>query len=599
MKDIKTYLKKALLLFGIFCLAACNDDYLEKFPETEIGAENFFNTEDDLITYVYSMYNFPGNGIFTADEATDNMNTTGNREIKTIMTTEANATNITIGWDWSALRNINFFLEHVDKAEVTEDVRNHYIGVARLFRANFYMEKIKRYSNVPWYDYVLGTSNEDLYKPSDSREVVINHIFEDYQFALNNVMESVETGTVNKWVVAAYYSRSALHEGTFRKYHNELGLASSSNTYLQLAENVSKEIMDSEAYSIYNTGNPSQDYHMLFESQDLTSNPEIIFSNTFETDIKDGADPQYLFGSYESGPSKDLVEAYLMSDGSYFSSRSNVNTLSFVEEFTNRDARLSQTYAFPGWQLYYTSTYSPGNTNYVQELKKNFTGYHQIKGFINDPSYAVRAAVDIPVLRYAEVLLNYTEAKAELGTLTQEDLDLSINELRKRAGMPNLLLNVSVDPVQSSKYPNVTSPILLEIRRERRVEMALEGRRLDDLNRWAAGKLMEKEPKGMYFSRLGKHDLTGDGIEDIVLLVESDAIPIPKETNNLGVELVYYKVGNVGNISVNVYLSNGTSGNIVANPERGVFTEPKDYYRPIPASEIILNPNLEQVFGWY
>lgn len=598
MKNIKIYLKSALLLLGIICITACNDDYLEKFPETEIGAENFFNTEDDLVTYVYSMYNFPGNSIYTADEATDNMNTTGNREIKTIMTTDANATTITSGWDWGTLRNINFFLAHVDKAAVTEEVRNHYIGVARLFRANFYMEKVKRYSNVPWYDTVLGTSSDELYKPSDSREVVIDRIFEDYEFAINHVMENTTTGTVNKWVVAAYYSRNALHEGTFRKYHNELGLASTSNTYLQLAASVSKEIIDNGGYRIYTTGDPLQDYHQLFESEDLSSNSEIIFANAYETDLKDGADPQYLFGSYEPGPSKDLVEAYLMKDGSYFSANSNVNTMSFVEEFTNRDARLSQTYAYPGWQLYYTSTYSPGNTNYVQELKKNFTGYHQIKGFINDPSYAVRASVDVPVLRYAEVLLNYAEAKAELGTLTQGDLDLSINALRKRAGMPDLLLNVSVDPVQAAKYPNVSSPILLEIRRERRVEMALEGRRLDDLNRWAAGKLMEKEPVGMYFSGLGKHDLTGDGIEDIVLLSESDAIPNPKETNSLGVELIYYKVGSVGNISVNVYLSNGTSGTIIANPERGVFTAPRDYYRPIPASEIQLNPNLEQVFGW-
>ncbi|WP_010136029.1 RagB/SusD family nutrient uptake outer membrane protein [Ochrovirga pacifica] len=592
---MKKYITKTLCLFSFICLMSCDDDYLSKFPETEIGAENFFNTEEDLATYAYSMYNFPDDDLYIADEATDNMNTTGSREIKTIMTTEANATTITSGWNWSELRNINFFLENIEKADVTEEVRNHYIGVARFFRANFYMEKVKRYSNVPWYSQVLGTSSQDLYKASDDRTTVITHIFEDYQFALENVMATRPTGEVNKWVVAAYYSRNALHEGTFRKYHPELELTDTANQYLQMAATVSKQIMDQGGYSIYNTGNPNSDYQDLFQSQDLTTNPEIIFANTFQNNLKNAADPQYMFGSYEPGPARDLLTAYLNADGSFFNANTN---MSFVEEFQNRDPRLSQTFAYPGWQLYYTSTYSPGNTLYVQELKKNFTGYHQIKGFTNSPLQDIRAGVDVPVLRYAEVLLNYAEAKQELNTITQTDLDQSINLLRNRVGLTPMTIATPTDPIQAARHPKIGNTLLLEIRRERRVELALEGRRLDDLNRWAAGKLLEKEPVGMYFSGLGKHDLTGDGIPDIVLIQETDAVPNPKEKNTLGAELVYYKVGTVGNINANVYLSQGTSGYIVANPERGTFTEPKHYYRPIPASEIQLNSNLKQVFGW-
>jgi hypothetical protein len=232
-------------------------------------------------------------------------------------------------------------------------------------------------------------------------------------------------------------------------------------------------------------------------------------------------------------------------------------------------------------------------------LNKNFTGYHQIKGFTNSLDQDFRNDVDVPVFRYAEVLLTHAEAEAELGSVSQSILDATINELRSRVGMPTLTMSVASDPVQAARYPNVSNPVLLEIRRERRVELALEGRRLEDLNRWKAGKLMEKEPRGLYFPGLGKYDLTGDGIEDIVLLGASDVVPNPedRETNSLDVTLIYYRAGTIGE-DVDVYLTNGSSGYVIATPERGTFEEPKDYYRPIPATEVTLNPNLEQVFGW-
>ena len=196
------------------------------------------------------------------------------------------------------------------------------------------------------------------------------------------------------------------------------------------------------------------------------------------------------------------------------------------------------------------------------------------------------------------MLLTNAEAKAELGTLSQADLDATVNVLRDRVGMPHLTMAATMDTYLAQKYPQVSNPVLLEIRRERRVELALEGRRLDDLNRWAAGKVMEEEPVGMYFPSLGRFDLTGDGVEDIVLLGGAESVPDPKELNSLGIPLVYYVTGQIGSISADVYLSNGTNGHIIATPERGTFQEPKHYYRPIPASEITLNPSLEQVFGW-
>ncbi|MDP5139061.1 MAG: RagB/SusD family nutrient uptake outer membrane protein, partial [Spirosomaceae bacterium] len=245
--------------------------------------------------------------------------------------------------------------------------------------------------------------------------------------------------------------------------------------------------------------------------------------------------------NYEMSPSRDLVESYLMADAGFYSNQAGYQTHTFVEQFQKRDPRLSQTFAFPGWELINVSNYSSGNRNYVQQLNKNFTGYHQIKGFVNSTNQDVVNGLDIPVMRYAEVLLNYAEAQAELGSITQSVLDISVNKLRQRVNMPSLQMGVSLDPQQAAKFPGVSNPLILEIRRERRVELALEGRRLEDLNRWKAGKLMEKEPVGLYFPSLGKYDLTGDGVVDLVLLGASESIPNPaaREVNSLGTTLIY------------------------------------------------------------
>jgi hypothetical protein len=591
-----------LLNFSLLVISliftSCNDNFLERLPETEIAIDNFFNTEEDLGIYINSLYDFPGFELYFQDNATDNNATTGIREIKTIMTTNANASVINTGWDWSALRDINIFLANSEKAQISEDIKNHYNGIARFFRAQFYMEKVKRYSNVPWYDEVLTPSSEDLFKESDSRSFVIEKIMEDYQFAMDHVFENQLSGNVNKWVVAAYYSRNALYEGTYRKYHSELGLESTANSFLNIAVNITKEIVESNQFSLH-TSNSKTAYFELFNQTDLTSNTEVIFSNISVPNIKDSGASETVFGNYEMSPTKDLANSYLMLDGSFFSQQPKYETMTFSEEFVSRDPRMSQTYSFPGWELFNVSSYSNGVRNYVQQFNRNFTGYHQIKGFINSTDQDYTNNIDVPVFRYAEVLLTHAEAMAELGLLNQTLLDATINQLRDRVQMPHLKMDVAKDPILSAKYPKVNSSVLLEIRRERRIEMAFEGRRLDDLNRWHAGKLLEIEPLGLYFPNTGKYDLTGDGVEDVILLDANTAIPNSenREKNSLGVNYIYYRVGIVGE-NVDFYLTNGNSGNVVATPERGVFQEPKHYYRPIPANEITLNPNLKQLFGW-
>lgn len=521
--------------------------------------------------------------------------------MKTIMTTSPTSQTITSGWGWARLRNVNYFIENYAKAQVSDAVKNHYVGLARYYRAMFYFSMVKRYSDVPWYSNTLGSEDENLYKPRDPRALVMDSVMADLGFAANYVRETVPVGTPGKWAVKTFQARVALYEGTYRRYHAELNLQSTAQAFLETAASVTTEIINSGKYRVYSTGNETQDYFTLFNSQDLLNNSEVILTNIFDLNRNRSQNVNFtVFGDYEQAPARDLVQTYLMKDGSRFTDQPGYQTFGFAEEFINRDPCLSQTLAYPGW------TRVPDTRPYVQRLNRNFTGYHQLKGYVNSTDNNILNGVDFPVYRYAEVLLTFAEAKAELNQLTQADLDMSVNLLRRRAGIPDLNLaaaNADPDPVLEQKYPNVSAAgkgALLEIRRERRVEFAFESFRFDDLMRWQAGQLLTRIPEGMYFPGLGKFDLTGDGVEDIKLIGAGEVIPGDdnKDRNSLGEMLIYYRAGAIGE-DVTVTLRNGTGGGtMVTETTQRTFTEPKYYYRPIPYAQTVMNPQLTQIFGW-
>ena len=202
---------------------------------------------------------------------------------------------------------------------------------------------------------------------------------------------------------------------------------------------------------------------------------------------------------------------------------------------------------------------------------------------------------DVIVFRYAEVLLNLAEAKAELGTLTQADLDRTITLIRKRVGMPALNMNEAntvPDLFLAGQYPQVTGNnkgVILEIRRERRIELALEDFRFDDMVRWKDGQQFVRQFKGAYFPGEGAYDLDGDGTNDIYLYKTT-----PADWKGV-ISSGRLKLGSA------VVLENGTSGNVVVNADKigqKVWKEERDYLNPIPTQSIVLNPNLEQNPGW-
>lgn len=597
MKKILLPIAGVVLLAGA---ASCKKGFLDRFPQTSVSPQLFFKTESDLQMYINGLLNHPGAGMYQSEQHTDNCATTGGQTIISMMTSSPSSKNLPNNWTWGRLRNINYFLENYQKAAVADDVKNHYAGLAKYHRALFYMDKVKLFSDAPWYGKTINpTDTTLLFMKSSPRAQVVDSIMADLEFAVANVKEAVPAGTPGLWAVKATYARIALHEGTYRRYHPELSLQATASKFLETAKKQAADVMASGKFAI------NASYTQLFNSQDLSGNREVILNCPYDATKKGGSSANNngtVFGDYEQSPSRNLIQTYLMKDGSRFTDQPGYQQKMFTAEFKDRDPRLSLTIVPPGFVRL------PATRPYVQTFANNFTGYHQLKGYFNSSTDAlVLGSTDVPSIRYAEVLLIFAEAAAELGNATQTEIDNSIGLLRNRVGMPALNIaaaNGNPDAVLGTQYPNVSGAakgLILEIRRERRVELAMEGFRYDDLMRWHAGKLLQTIPIGMYFPGLGQYDLTGDDVPDVLLVNKATTIPADKDKikNSLGVPLIYYKAGNYAEAGVTIYLQNGETGGVIVtgNATRN-FVEPKYYYYPIPYSETSMNPNLKQVFGW-
>ncbi|MEE1945395.1 RagB/SusD family nutrient uptake outer membrane protein [Pedobacter sp. KR3-3] len=587
----------AMLVLGGTFIAGCQKDFLQRDPQTNVTAASFFKTPADLQTYTNGLY---GQLQFGYDDLnSDNIsNYNASGEVDNLVRGTISQNNYG-GWDksdWSNLRSINYMLDHVGTVTGNQTEINHYIGIARFFRGWFYFAKVKKYSNVPWYGSVLSSEDEALYKGQDPRADVVNHILEDLQFAADNIQATGGNTRITKWAALTLLARFALHEGTFRKYHDELGLGNDYNRFLKIAADATSKIMTEGGFSIYNTGKGGEDYRNLFSSNTLATNKEIILWADFDQKIGRGNNSHTVF-DYTYALSKSLADSYLKTDGTPVAAN---NTMLFTQMFANRDPRMMETIGYPGFVQ--TGTTVP------YKIKATLGGLNQIKFYPRSTELMQGWQLnftDLPIFRLAEVLLINAEAKAELGELTQGDLDKTVNLLRKRVNMPNLAMGVAEDPALVAMYPNATATnkaVLLEIRRERRVELACEGLRYDDLMRWKSGMLLQNSQVGIYVPALGAMDVTGDGVEDIAILASpSDESPIANLPASVKAGLGKYYLKDASGNNTNFYLTNGTSGFIAFTRDRDqprIFIEPKYYYRPIPVGQISLNPKLKQVFGW-
>lgn len=576
----------AVCMLGISAVS-CNDSFMDRFPIAEISPENSFKTAKDLELYTNSFYeNLPKiNDIVRADNISDNVLYSNvpmeQRSDERYVPSEAGSNN----WNWGILRKINIFFDNYTRCE-DKVAALKYEGVARFFRAWFYFDKLKRFGGVPWYETEIKTGNENLlFKPRDSREFIADKIVEDLRIAVDRLGTTRKPDQISKWTALAFLSRVCLYEGTYRKYHTELNLPDA-DKLLEEAYKAAERVMSESGYKLYTTGNPDVDYRDLFASE--LKDVEVILGRRYSLTLNKVHNTNYYFLSktqQDVGLTKNLVNSYLMLNGIPFTAQAGYEKMQYKEEMTGRDNRLAQTIRSIGY------TRIDNTKPLLPDFEASMTGY-QIAKFISKEAQDGDGASyqDIPIIRYAEVLLNFAEAKAELGTLIQEDIDKSIKPIRTRAGITNLNLsmaNSNPDAVLAAEYSNVSGAnkgAILEIRRERRVELVLEGFRWDDLMRWKMGKLLESHFTGMYFPSLGEFDLDGDGRIDLLLF--KDKAPASKAKQQI-------KVSGV------LQLTEGDSGYLIGflNITKK-FDEARDYLYPIPLGDMLLNKNLEQNPNW-
>ena len=571
-----------IIILGM-AVALFNSCDLTLLPENAVTPENYFQNKSDLELWTNQFYTLLDEPDASAGTNADDMIDKGMGQVIEGTRSAASET----GWSWTKLRHINYFLQHSSNCD-DETARNQYNGVAQFFRAYFYFVKVRRYGDVPWYDQVLGSEDQELLvKARDSREFVMNQVLKDFQDAATSLpTKSTETRNtrVTKWAALAFASQAALYEGTYRKYH---GL-DNYEKYLEIAASTARQFIDESGFSLYKEG--TEPYRDMF-CADNAKTTEVVLARAYNFEgLQLSHSVQFSIANLQMGFTRRFMNHYLMADGTRFTDKQGYETMFYTDEVKNRDPRLQQTVLCPNY-------IQKGETTVTANDLTAYCGYRPIK-FVGtkDHDGAAKSTSDWPLMRAAEVYLNYAEAKAELGTLKQEDLDISINKIRERAKMPDLNLtdaNSNPDPYLAACYPNVeqgtNKGVILEIRRERTIELVMEGLRQWDLFRWKEGKQMFNHYVpyyGIYVPGVGTYDMDGDGKPDLEIY----------ETTATS------QCDNKKKLDQDIYLSNGTSGYIIGFPKVTYgkdWKEERDYLWPIPADQRVLTQGiLTQNPGW-
>lgn len=625
---MKNIFNKSVLL-GVIVLAStsCNDSFLERIPTNDLNSKTFWNTTADLQSFCNGIYNdlgqnYSGNtysiilgftndpyggktrSVIPVEAMSDNYATLDGSQtwaaaiaagIETIPSNYNSP--LYGGWVWTVLHRINTFMDNYDKVKASSateiTLKKGFFGEASLFRAWFYLDKVQKYGDVPLITHALTTASPELFSGRNPRKEVMAQVLKDITNACDNLPQTWPgnlPNRVTKGTALALKARICLYEGTYRKYHN-LSEKADYESWLKEAVEAAEECM-TLGYEIYNTGNPDKDYATLFTTDDLEGNKEMIMYRKYDVGLLMHRQCGYIT-NIRSGGTKDFADDFLCKEPDGTAKPISLSTTfddSTPEKtFANRDPRMSQTFLAPGAQGAILNT-NLGSRSFPRlgdmGSWPSATGYHLIKYYIleQDKKGYGNETHDAPIIRYAEVLLSLAEAKAELGTLTQEDLNKTINVLRDRVAMPHMTLNPPMDP----KYANLgISSNLVEIRRERRVELSFENLRYQDLMRWAQGAKLKERVLGIRFE---------DSDYDNERYIQKDNEG--KETGRVrkpgdpkaAAPVYTYEVN--GKHYVDVYAGTNYAA------EKRVFDPEKDYLRPIPTAVRSKNPELGQNPKW-
>ncbi|QCR22268.1 RagB/SusD family nutrient uptake outer membrane protein [Pontibacter sp. SGAir0037] len=539
------------LVFSTMLLSSCNNDFLDIAPRDVLSNDNFWETEEQLVLAVDALYaNVKAKNTVDMENMGDNTlwpSTTAYQQIGSgVYGHDLPTLNTEWTTQYQAVRQANAFLENYNKATSVSTARREALAAeARVIRALGYLFLTSFFGDVPLVTTTLTI--EEVYGPRNPKEDVIDFILEDLELAATHLPAEIPSGNnlgrMSKGAALGLKARIALYNGRY-----------------DIAEKAAKDVMDLKVYQLFNTGDPTRNYYELFTYKGRLANglnketmiarmhlPDILMHNlSREIQVPDQV--------IRWNPTKSLVDSYLMKDGLPIDKSELYTENSYADIFKNRDPRMTQTILSPG--AAWGGRVDGRNVNDGTFVEPKFdndrrgavtiTGYYFTKyAEISTIGQVGRDHNDIHLLRYAEVLLTYAEARMEQGKLTQNDLDISINLLRDRVGMKHMEL---------SELANHGLDVREEIRRERRVELALEGQRWFDLMRWKQGSKLAEDVKGMKKSWAANQSHVANFAQD-------------------------------------------QNGYIVAFSGR-TFVAPRNYLWPVPLAQLQLNPNLGQNPGW-
>jgi hypothetical protein len=409
-------------------------------------------------------------------------------------------------WDFAWVRKSNVFLDRLDnvvKPKISEEAYNHWLAVAKFFRGFEYSRLVSVFGDVPYFDKVVeNTDIPTLYKDRDNRGIVMDKVYDDFKYMLSNIRENDGTQYLNRYIAAAFISRFMLFEGTFQHYH---GLdATRAKKYLEFGVEAAAIVINSNKYNF------NRDFKSIFSSESLAGHPEVLLYRAYDAALT----ITHAIGSYQNGTEAVgvdanlvLVKSFLANDGKVWQNSSVPAASSFAiaDLVKTRDPRFEASFidrplATSATLLYGYKFASREAITYIGK------SYPPAWGSNTNTS-------DAPVMRLAEVVLNWIEAKAVLAqymggpAVTQADLDKSINAIRSRPldaaaitkgvkkTAPLLLAATPDDPTRDADVPS----LIWEIRRERRMEFVFEHTRLLDLKRWKKLKYMDFSTNPDYF----------------------------------------------------------------------------------------------------
>lgn len=394
-------------------------------------------------------------------------------------------------WNFSLVRKSNLYLERIETMKgkyLSDEAYNHWSAVARFYRGYEYSRLVSVFGDVPYYDKVLKETDLDLlFKDRDSRTLVMDAVYDDFVYVLEKMRVSDGNKQfLNKYIAAGFISRFMLFEGTWQKYH--LNNTAKAKKYLELAVAAADIVMSSGQFKF------TSDFRSLFGSMDLAGNQEAIMYRHYDAALgvtHQVASYSNLTESQSPAPNLSLAKSFICRDGKPYklSALANADKLDIKTMVATRDPRFEATFWDAPRKEASTMLYA---CKFIDRIGVTYDGKTP------PPAYASNTNTnDYPVMRLAEVVLNWVEAKAELATmggtaLTQQDLDKSINAIRDRPldavaigkGIVKTahldIANIPNDPDRDADV----SALIWEIRRERRMEFVFEHTRLMDIKRW-------------------------------------------------------------------------------------------------------------------